>query len=164
MKTTLFSILLFGSFTLLFAAPEGPKERTHDFELGIGFQSLMPSRLTQFENSLVSYGPVFGINLGGRHSLQAQISYGSIESFSLFLGEINYRFLLRTPFFTSYFSTGPHYLHYEYRKLTTNRIGGQTGLGFLFRTRTGLEIDLKFQTYLSQKPILSLGAKISWLF
>lgn len=131
-------------------------------ELGAAIQLLLPSRLPDLETTVPAYGPRFGFVLG-KGLLQTQVLYGYSDSVSAFVGEINYRYSVSTPFFVLFVLAGPHYFHYTFGKTNHDKVGPQLGYGFAFTASKNFDMQLEMKVYFHHKPILSFGGGFVFL-
>jgi hypothetical protein len=135
------------------------------FEIGLRYQSLIPSGLPDFTTTLPVLGPVLGMPLlGGTLQVQGVWGGNGVTGLSLYLVETNYRRELMTPFFHAFVLVGAHYLHYGYPGGTTlDGPGVNAGIGLAFAMGEGFELSGALKAYLQNRTLLSFGGGFSFL-
>ena len=146
------------------SCPPQPSDRGQSFELGLVYQSVLPSGLPDFKRTEPTYGGVFGIPiLGG--TLQLQMSMGGTPNLlTLYLAESNYRLEMETPFFNAFALFGVHYLYYGLNSGTKyGNFGANLGLGVAISMDRNFEMILSVRTYLQRRSTVSFGVGFSFL-
>ncbi|MBY0371645.1 hypothetical protein K2X33_13245 [bacterium] len=142
---------------------EKVSERGKSFELGLVYQSLLPSGLPDLKKPEPVYGAVVGIPLYVG-TLQIQGSFGGSGGLALYLAEANYRLEMPTPYFNAFALFGAHYLHYVPVSSTQRGAPGATiGLGMALLLDESFELVLGLKTYLQKRSTISFGLGFSFL-
>jgi hypothetical protein len=147
------------------ACPEIANPRGQFFEIGLVYQSLIPSGLPDFTKTQVAFGGVLGFPfLKGTLQLQATGGGDTNTGFSLYLAESSYRFEIPTPFANLFLWAGGHFLYYQLGHQPVHRgVGAHFGLGTAFLMGKGFEVSLSLKTYIQQRTMVSLGGGFSFL-
>ena len=124
--------------------------------LGFELNSLIPTRLPGFDQSVLAYGPVLGVPLWG-NSLVVHVGYGGEKNILLLVSEVGYRLVMASPFLRAYATAGAHFLRYSVNSASQNLFGGFLGLGFLFPMSERFEIKIGMKAIQQSEPMLSFG-------
>ena len=141
---------------------ETVKDAENRFAIGLSLASILPNRLPDFQTSLIAYGPTLGIPVG-RDKIQVQAMYGATTGLSMSLAEMNYRFDIPTPFFTSFLLAGGHYLHYSFSGRGHDVWGMNLGLGFTLNMSRNFGLALSMKGYLQDRVMISFGGGFNFL-
>lgn len=139
--------------------------RGERIELGLIYQSLIPSGLPDFSRTLPAYGGVFGIPLfGGTLQLQALATADALAGQSLYLAESNFRLEMETPFVHLFALFGAHFLHYRLTSGAAHAgFGANFGIGTALALGKGFELSLAIRTYIQQRTMVTFGGGFSFL-
>lgn len=141
-----------------FASPRGER-----FELGLLYQSLVPSGLPNLNVTLPVFGPVVGVPLLGG-TLQFQAVYGSDTGVSLYLAETTYRIEIPSPYVNLFALLGAHYLHYSVLNSPSfGKFGTNFGVGASFMMGRSFEMAFTLRTYIQQRSTITFGGGFSFL-
>lgn len=140
------------------ASPRGER-----FELGLLYQSLVPSGLPNLNVTMPVFGPVVGLPLFGG-TLQFQAVYGSDTGVSLYLAETTYRVEIPSPYVNLFALFGAHFLHYSVlNQPSFGRFGTNFGLGASFMMSRTFEMAITLRTYIQQRSTITFGGGFSFL-
>ncbi len=140
------------------ASPRGER-----FELGLLYQSLIPSGLPDLNVTMPVFGPVVGVPLFGG-TLQWQAVYGSDTGVSLYVAETTYRIEIPNPYVNLFGLFGAHYLYYSVlNHPSRGKFGTQFGLGASFMMGSSFEMAFTLRTYIQQRSTITFGGGFSFL-
>jgi hypothetical protein len=153
------------------AAPNGAlceapqSSRGKRFEIGLVYQSLLPSGLANWVAAVPTIGPVFGAPLfGGTLQLQGGTGSDPGSQLTLYVVEAAFRVELETPFFQAFGAFGAHLLHYGVAGAAPSQSpGGNFSLGLSTVLGEGFELSLGVKAYFQSRTIISFGGGFSFL-
>lgn len=135
------------------------------YEVGLVYQSLLPSGLANWVAAVPTIGPVLGIPLfGGTLQLQGGTGNEPTRQLTLYVLEVAYRLELETPFFQAFGAFGAHLLHYGVaRSPGLLSLGANFGLGLSTALGEGFDMSLGVKAYFQSRTIVSFGGGFSFL-
>ena len=151
-----------GAGTLPQVCQEPHPERAGKFELGILYQTVIPSGLVGFDKTIPAYGPVVGFPLWG-HTFQVAGLYGSQAGLNVYLLETSMRFGISMPYFNGFVLAGAHYLRYSQDVTVQGAAGANAGLGLALALGSGFEVHLGLRAYIQRRTMIAMGGGFSFL-
>ncbi len=155
---------LFVLSSLLFLAASGAHAETCGdlpvedarFEVGLSVESLLPSKLPNFEGALPAYGVVAALPWG-KDFVELQVIFGSSPAVAAKLFTAAYRLNIVTPHLNGFALAGAHFLSYATPGPDRNFFGGFLGLGSTISMAPQFAIDVLLKTYFQSRPMLAIG-------
>lgn len=126
------------------------------FEVGIALESLIPSKLPNFESSMPAYGVIAALPWG-KDFVELQVMFGSTPGVTAKLFTAAYRLNIVTPHLNGFALAGAHFLSYATPGPDRNFFGGFLGLGSSIAMAQQFAIDVILKTYFQVRPMLAVG-------
>lgn len=135
------------------------------FEVGLIYQSLLPSGLANWVAAVPTIGPVFGIPLfGGTLQIQGGTGNEPTRQLTLYVVETAFRLEMETPFFQAFGAFGAHLLHYGVAGASAVQSpGANFSLGLSTAFGEGFDMSLGVKAYFQSRTIVSFGGGFSFL-
>lgn len=156
------AVLLVASLPARAASVCGDTTLPRAWQVGLTFQVLLAGNLPDWVNSTSAYGVVGSMPVGD-DAIQLQWQYASGNEFNLYLTEVNYRYLIPTPYFRLFALAGAHYLHYGLSGQNHDGPGGNLGIGVLVPLARDLHLSVSLKSYVRERSILSVGGGFTFL-
>ncbi len=145
---------------------QGPvSNRGKRFEVGLVYQSLLPSGMVNWTAAVPTIGLVLGAPLfGGTLQLQGGTGSEPSRQLTLYVVEMAFRLELKTPFFSGFGALGAHLLHYGVAGAVPSQSpGANFALGLSTALGEGFDVSLGVKAYFQSRTIISFGGGFSFL-